>query len=418
VVGALLRFLGLSLVRLFYPTIAVSHRERLPDGTPVLLLANHPNGLLDPLVLRLALGRPVGFLAKSTLFSNPAGRAAMDAFGALPVYRPKDGQDTSKNEATFAACRRALAEGRWLAMFPEGTSHSDPKLKPLKTGAARIALGAEEEHRFELGLSIVPVGLLYEDKDIFRSAAAVAIGTPIRVADHRPAEGAEPRAAVDALTEAIQRGLAEQVLEAETSELWRGFLAVAGWTAGGDLAAREEHARRLAKAYRELLTEDPDRAVELERATRRFVRVLRAVGVPNPLSLEEDAVPSGGRLLRTWLSTLLLLPFAAIGALLGWLPYRLVRPAAIALAHGEPDLIGTLKALLGVVVLGATYFLEAGLVAHLFGPGFGLAMMFLGPASGYLALRFDERLSLRKDALRAWWLRAGHQRIAELVVER
>ena len=115
---------------------------------PVLFAANHPNGLLDPLLLALVVGRPVRFLAKSTFFKHAVGRLAMSSFDAIPLYRTQDlpaseaTDRSSRNEASFEVSRQALAAGQWLALFPEGTSHSDPQLRPLKTGAARIALSA------------------------------------------------------------------------------------------------------------------------------------------------------------------------------------------------------------------------------------------------------------------------------------
>src|SRR5689334_2933869 len=104
----LLRFLLLRLVELFYPRIEVDGGESLPAG-PLLFVANHPNGLLDALVLMVGLRRHVSFLAKSTFFANPVGRGLMEAFGALPVYRQRDegqaggarGDRADRNEATF-----------------------------------------------------------------------------------------------------------------------------------------------------------------------------------------------------------------------------------------------------------------------------------------------------------------------------
>src|SRR6185295_14843607 len=125
-----LRFLILRLVELFYPRIEVDGCENLPRG-PVLFVLNHPNGLLDPLVLMAGVGRHVHFLAKSTLFVHPLARLAMEGFGALPVYRqndegPEGGDRSSRNEQTFARCRALLHDGHAMALFPEGTTHSKP----------------------------------------------------------------------------------------------------------------------------------------------------------------------------------------------------------------------------------------------------------------------------------------------------
>src|ERR1051325_8870195 len=128
----LIRWLAEALVRLYYPARSGEGAERIPADRPVIFVLNHPNGLLDPLVLRVATGRPARFLAKSTLFGNPLGRLAMGAFGSIPVYRAHEagarGKDTSRNEESFARCRAELARGEALALLPEGTSHSDPQL--------------------------------------------------------------------------------------------------------------------------------------------------------------------------------------------------------------------------------------------------------------------------------------------------
>ena len=52
---------------------------------------------------------------------------------------------TDANEATFAGCRALLRTGQPIALFPEGTTHSNTTMLPLRTGAARIALSAESE---------------------------------------------------------------------------------------------------------------------------------------------------------------------------------------------------------------------------------------------------------------------------------
>src|SRR4051812_1184329 len=113
----LLRWLAEVAVRFYYPRRSLEGAENIPAGGAALYVANHPNGLLDPLVLRVMLHRRVRFLAKSTLWGNPFGRLAMDAFECLPVYRQSDvapnerGETVSRNEETFARCRAELAAG-------------------------------------------------------------------------------------------------------------------------------------------------------------------------------------------------------------------------------------------------------------------------------------------------------------------
>lgn len=417
----LIRAVCLGLVRLFYREIHVAGAERLPADGPWLIASNHPNGLLDPLVLRLGLHRPIGFLAKSTLFANPIGRMTMESFGALKAFRQSDGQDTSKNEQSFEHCRALLRRGGFLCLFPEGVSHSDPALRPFKTGAARIALSYERERLVQGSppLWLVPAGLTYDAKETFRSTAAVTVGQPIDVAAFAKEHGSDQSAA-RALTDLLHQRLAQAVLQADSQELWRGMLAVAAWTdpqAARDLALRQQRAHRLAERWSELNASDPAKALALQQQARDLVRSLRAVGLDDPLALEAPPL-SALRLLQPLVSLLLLLPLAAVGAALGWLPYRAVRPLAVRLAGTETDLISTIKTLLGILALGLWWGAEAALAGFWGGWQAGLAVALLAPLGGWVALRWTDRLETRRDALRAGWLTLRNDAVAGQIRQR
>src|SRR3990172_4444463 len=74
----------------------------VPDG-PALLLANHPNALLDPAVIWATAGRDPCFIAKSTLFRVPVFGWLLRRSGAIPTYRRIDAADTSRNVEMFTA---------------------------------------------------------------------------------------------------------------------------------------------------------------------------------------------------------------------------------------------------------------------------------------------------------------------------
>ena len=142
---------------------------------------------------------------------DPRPLSLLDLARALPVYRRQDeGSDTSQNEQTFARCYDELAAGGAIALFPEGTSHNQPSLQPLKTGAARIALGAEARRPTSdrpLGLAILPIGHTFDARGSFRSRALVAVGEPLDPAAEVALYATDPAAAVRGLTARIDAAL-------------------------------------------------------------------------------------------------------------------------------------------------------------------------------------------------------------------
>ncbi|PYQ57876.1 MAG: acyltransferase, partial [Acidobacteria bacterium] len=191
----LFRALARLVLKAFFREVEAVGAERIPLHRPLVLVANHVNGLIDPILLMGPLPVIPRFLAKSTLWKNPLVRPFLDLAGAIPVYRRQDeGADPAKNAETFSRSHELLARGGALALFPEGTSHSDPALKPLKTGAARIVL--EAERRFPgIGTRIIPVGLLFDAKQTFRSRALVQVGEPLDPAPEIALDAQDPIAA-------------------------------------------------------------------------------------------------------------------------------------------------------------------------------------------------------------------------------
>lgn len=191
----LLRAWARSALRVFYRA-EMQGRERVPTDRPVIFAANHSNALGDVAVVVATTPKFPHFLATETWWKRRPVRLLFELGGVLPVRRRADGPDPSGNEATFEACYRALAADAHLVIFPEGIMHPEPELRPLKTGAARIALGAVARGS---DVAIVPVGLVYEDRGRWRSRALVRFGSPIVVND-----GCDVRALTEQLRGALQ----------------------------------------------------------------------------------------------------------------------------------------------------------------------------------------------------------------------
>ena len=127
-----------------------------PVYGPVLLCINHPNNLIDSLLVGAVVPRKVHYLATAALFRTRLSARLLAALGVIPVYRKADDPDrTDRNVELFAACHQAFDRGRLIAMYPEGATRAEAHAQRIKTGAARIALGYEA--RAPGGLAVVPV---------------------------------------------------------------------------------------------------------------------------------------------------------------------------------------------------------------------------------------------------------------------
>ncbi|HEX2190117.1 MAG TPA: lysophospholipid acyltransferase family protein, partial [Longimicrobiaceae bacterium] len=368
--------------------------ERVPAGGPALLVANHPNSLLDPAMVVAVAGRPVRFLAKAPLSDDPAVGWLVRGAGAIPVYRQQDDPARmTANEDTFRAAHAALAGGDALGIFPEGLSHTAPSLAPLKTGAARIALGAA---RLAGGsFPVVPVGLVFRRKERFRSEALAVVGDPVPWDDLAGA-GPEDQAAVRELTRRIDEALRDVTVNVERWEdaplvetAEEVFAAEHGLA--GDPLERVERQAEAAVILARVRRDDHAAWRDLAREVARHARVLRALGL-RPADLHRDlrVGTAAGWLARRLAFFLLGVPLAAAGAAVYHLPYRLTGVLEER-ARKEQDVRATFKLLVGAVAHLAWTLLLAGAAGLALGWWWGMAALLLLPPLGLLTVAVRNR---------------------------
>ena len=115
---------------------------------------------MDPVVIGTLTNRPLFFLAKGSLFQNKFTQWLFPKFNMIPIFKRDETPDQAhKNKEVFSHCYKHFAEGGAILIFPEGISFTERKIKEIKTGAARICLGAEAENDFKLGIKIITIGL-------------------------------------------------------------------------------------------------------------------------------------------------------------------------------------------------------------------------------------------------------------------
>ncbi|MBC7933359.1 MAG: 1-acyl-sn-glycerol-3-phosphate acyltransferase [Rubrivivax sp.] len=434
--GALAQRLAHAVIsialRLFFRRIETSRAHLVPASGALVFVLNHPNGMIDPGLVFAAMPRRISFLAKSTLFRLPLIGWLLRTVEALPLHRRvDDGADITQNLRTFEACRHLLRRGRCIALFPEGVSHNATKLLPIKTGAARIALGALSINEAgaspsgrasfphlnalpdglapasngvadTLELKIIPVGLYYTSKTSFRSEALLRFGPPLEVrAVELDEQGEPPRDAVLELSARIEEALRGVTLNVETEEeldvarkAERLFSSVyEGLNMRVPLAERFMFLRRLsAEVFARLSAAE---GVELRRRLLRHEEELRRIGIaPENLQLSRHSAWHVFRhfLLRAGV-LLLLLPLTVAGALVhlpAYLACTLL--ARVYPTHGVDEIAPTVKILAAILLMPLTWLTVSALAFIWFDWRAALAALPLSILCGYVAMRSLEEI--------------------------
>lgn len=407
----LLAIFGTAL-KLFFRRIETFNAGIVPAG-PVIFVLNHPNGLIDPALIFVAMPRKISFLAKSTLFRMPIISFLLRTVEALPLYRQIDaGADVSKNQQTFAVCRDLLKKGGAIALFPEGVSHDSPKILPAKTGASRIALGtvSMEGEGSPVKLNIVPVGLFYTSKTKFRSEALLHFGEPFPV-EPVPLEedGQPPKIPVKALTKQIEEAIREVTVNAETdAELQTAHIAERIFSS----TYRNEHLAEKLEFLKNYIAEqeedgaDPEN-IGLKERLVKYEKRLDELGLEaEHLSLSQVSkwFVIKRAFLQIW-PLLLLSPLSIAGAVIHYIPYKLCNVAAKRFTkHGEDDIVSTVKFMAGLVFMPLTWVIVASVIGYFLGWKIALLSVPVTMACGYAALYSLEEIEEMSGWAKAIWL--------------
>jgi len=181
--------LAVQLVRAavtrFHRIQGVDGLENITDAkTPTIVVANHQNGLMDPLVLvSLVNNSQVHWLTRADIFYAKIARVALFSFNQMPIYRQRDrlSDARERNVKIFEICAERLRIGARMGLFPEGNHRAMKSLRPLRRGVTDMVNAALNLDPSMRQMQILPVGIDYEEMPGFRRRLRYRIGAPIKI---------------------------------------------------------------------------------------------------------------------------------------------------------------------------------------------------------------------------------------------
>jgi len=395
------------VVRIFYRELEITGLENVASNNGLILCANHVNALVDVVVLQASTDKNIRPLARSGLFANPFLSIILNLIGAVPIFRRNDpGTDPSKNKDSFSKCYELLDQNETIIIFPEGQSHSDPHINKLKTGAARIALGAISTNGKQP--AVIPVGLTFSRKGKFRSDVLVQYGETIDLSSPKSLDSFE---SVELVTDRIKQALAKVTLNADSwediyliSRLEKFFALRRGKYRKGQLKDRFNALQRLIDAQRVLRVYEPDKVRSLVTQLRGFERLCKCCGIRDyHLTIKYKPLLVTLYFLRLVTILLIGLPIALWGLANSFIPYQLTRVVARRIAKG-PDQYDTANVSFGMFFFSIFWVTQTYMVYRYLGTSMSLFYLASIMISAPFALKLRKEYHIVIDNVKIFLL--------------
>jgi glycerol-3-phosphate O-acyltransferase / dihydroxyacetone phosphate acyltransferase len=413
----LLKIITQIALRVFFKSLKIKNRALIPSQGPLIVVSNHPNTFMDPLVIASYLKPQVYFLANASVFNSKFAQWLFPKLNMIPIQRKHDtNQKKYDNEQIFQKCFEHLAKGGTILIFPEGTSVHKRILQEIKNGTARIALGAEEANNFNLRLKILTFGLNYSKPASFRSEVFVNVDKPIQVADYQAVYAEDKGKAINLLTEDIRHNIEEHVIAANTEEedrLAKQIELVYKSKLNAEIQLAEESkeqdylmTKAIIHALEHFQEHEPERVKNFQPKIDKYLGYLRRLD----LNDEVFAKKSLGKnifieSIRTAFYFVLGFPLFLYGLINNYIPYIIPSQVAAYITRlaNFPEYTAPVMLVTGVVSFTFFYLLQFGLVYWLIGSLWGaLAYLLSLPISGFFALFYANYLAITEDRWRVF----------------
>lgn len=383
----------------FFKKIVVSGKENRLNEGPLIIVANHPNTLMDPLIIASLMKQQIGFLANAGIFANAFLASILRYFQVIPVFRQKDiaPGDKPDNKYSFLKCHEYLDEKGTILIFPEGESYYELKLRDIKTGTARIALSYESLKGLDDRLKILPIALDYSDSIQFRSMVAVTIGEPISMQTYKESFLENERSGVLKLTETIRQELERHIPNTTNKEQEQFLLKTHKFYTTfndpkGDLHLNPKHSlasrAQISKAMNSLRESNLKLYVDTEIKVHLFFDQLKDEGLTPGFFTNKFFNKSRALVLMGYfLEFLLLAPFYLFGLFANYVPYILTG-LVFKVLKLDIEYKTVVQMLVGLVTFPICYWIEIKLIGSFFSIDFWMSclLLFSFVISAYIAM--------------------------------
>jgi 1-acyl-sn-glycerol-3-phosphate acyltransferase len=405
---ALYEFLKLLVkigIGVFYRRTTIINAEKLRFGHGAIVISNHPSTMLDPLNIAANMKRQVSFLANASMFSTPFTNWLFTKLYCVPIQRAKDKAGKHINNAeSFQRCDEFLGNDGVLWIAPEGGSEMERKIRPFKTGTARIGFSAENQKEFELNLPILPVGLSYSAPDKFRSNLVIHVGDWVYPKDFREAYEQDSWEAVRTLTDHLEQQVKALAIDLEDEEEEKFISCIEVLLANSAPLDEEAAYYRTKKAItqlRELKASQSEKWQTLHQRITDYFETLEAHKLKDEAVAKEDDSKIG-----TLLALVLGIPFFIFGWINNFIP-AFVPGALNRLMNLYPGYSSTVKMWTGLLTFPLWYFFTYKLISGYFHPLVALGYLVLMLLAGYFALGYARKA---KTWFYSWQLSRFKQR--------
>lgn len=163
----------------YFSEIKVKGKWKDYKDVPIIIVANHQNALLDPLLIATFINLKPYILSRASVFKNPIIAKILAFIRMVPVFRIRDGFGSIPgNKTSFSFCETVLKNQGKILVFPEGNHSLRRQVRPLSKGFTRIVSVALLNDP-EMDLKILPIGINYQAHQKSGSKVLLDIGEPI-----------------------------------------------------------------------------------------------------------------------------------------------------------------------------------------------------------------------------------------------